>query len=245
MTTWATMYNEILSNAGRPSGDAEKVKRCIVDAIDAHRGDGFLFNETATFTVATVDAQATYGEADSGFPKGVVEIIGDPWLEIGQDSTNLYRLQRVAYPVILQWREADPGKSQPTYWSWWNKKIELFPTPDATVHNLRASTYSAPGTLFKKYNTGSGAFDFFQPDGTTAMADSYPASPTVNAWFAEGYQMIRCYAEYLFYAQVIHAQDGRAEAALQAYLQARGALEQRGARLSTPRFIEPMAFDGY
>jgi hypothetical protein len=244
VTTWGTMGNEILSNTGRPSGDREKVNRCIVDAIDAHRGDGFFFNET-TFTVATVDGQSGYGEATSGFPKGLVEFIGDPWLEVAQDSTILYRLQRAPWPTLLQLRESSPGKSQPTYWSWWNKLLELWPTPDATVHNLRASCYAAPGTPVKKFNTTTSVFDFFQPDGVTAMADSYPASPTVNAWFAEGYQMIRCYAEYLFYSQVIHAQNGRAEAALTAYLQSRGALEQRAARLSTPRFIEPMALDGY
>jgi len=237
------MYQGILANAGRTSGDADKVKRCIVDAIVHHAGEGFFFNEQTTFTVVTVDGQASYGEAASGFPKGVIEIIGDPWLEIGQDDQNLYRLQRTSYPTLLEWREHNPGKSQPTYWSWWNKKIELFPTPDATVHDLRASCYAAPGTLSYKYNTGTAVFDFFQPDGTTAMTDAYGAAN--NAWFAEGFAMIQAYAAYLFYATVLHVQDGRAEAALTAYLQARGALEQRGTRLSTPRFIEPMALDGY
>lgn len=245
MTTWATMYQGILASAGRPAGDADKVKRCIVDAIVHHAGEGFFFNEQATFSVATVDAQAAYGEATAGFPKGVVEIIGDPWLEIAQSSANLYRLDRIAWPTMLAWREHNTGKSQPTHWAWWNKKLELFPTPDATVHNLKATCYAAPGTLSYKYNTTTAVFDFFQPDGVTAMVDGYPVSPAVNAWFAEGFAMIQAYAAYLFYANMIHAQDGRAEAALQTYLQARGALEQRGARLSTPRFIEPMALDGY
>lgn len=259
MTNWGTMYNEILSNASRPSGDTEKIKRCIVDAIDAHRGDGFFFSEF-DIHFRTFDGRSGYDETQvdlpgvtvvgtASFPKGIVEVIGELSLELGQDDTAMVQLCRVSWPTMLQLRAASPasgttsaGRGQPTHWSWWNKKLEFYPVPDATVNNVRGTVYAAPGTIIKTY-TG-GAFAFYKPGTTTAMADNYPDGVTeFNAWFAEGYQMIRCYAEYLFYSQVIHAQDGRAEASLTSYLQARQALEQRAARLSTPRFIEPMRLD--
>lgn len=262
MTNWGTMYNEILSNSGRPSGDVEKIKRCIVDAIDAHQGDGFFFTEAdlhfqtfdgrSGYTETQVDLPGTTVVGIPSFPKGIVEVIGDLYLEIDQDDTSMTRLNRVSWQLMLQLRGYSPasgitqsGRGQPTHWSFWNKKIELFPMPDATVHNVKGTVYASPGAVIKTY-TG-GAFVFYKPGTTTAMADNYPntGGGESNAWFGEGYQMIRCYAEYLFYSQVIHAQDGRAEASLQSYLQARASLEQRAARLSTPRFIEPMALDCY
>ena len=74
MSTWETMWREILANAGRPSGDAQKAKFAIVDAIDKHRDRPFYFNER-TLTIATI----------AGWM--VCEVGRQPWVVTGLLST--------------------------------------------------------------------------------------------------------------------------------------------------------------
>jgi hypothetical protein len=237
LSNWGTMWREVLLNAGRPESEGDKAKRAIVGAIQQHRDAGFFFNE-GSLDVATVDAQSGYGEADSGFPKGLVEIIGELHLEIEQDAENRIELVRKSWPAMREYRLYNPESGQPLVWSFWNGKVELAPTPDATVHNVVGECIVDVGTLTHAY--AGAAWHYYKPNTTTDLADDYPTGADVNRWFKEGYQMILAYAEYLVYGGKVHAKDGRSEAALTRYLECRASLETRGSRLSTPKAIEPM-----
>jgi hypothetical protein len=237
------MVEEILSDAGRPSGDSTKVKLAIVAAVDRHRDQSFFFNER-TFEFPTVDGQSAYGEADSGFPRGLIHVIGELTLLVAQDSTSPTTLPRIAFEKMQDLRALQAAtEAQPEAWSYFNRKIELYPTPDATVHTITGAALVDVGTITKRYNSATSAWEFFQPwEPAVAMTDDYPSAAQDNAWFREGYELIKAYALTVLYGEKLHTQDGRLESARIRYLEALDALQSRGNRLTAPMYIEPMRF---
>jgi hypothetical protein len=246
VTTWRTMFEEVLANTGRPNNASEVVraKLAIVSAIKQHVGEGFSFNETS-FEFDTVSGQVFYGEADAGVPRGMFELVGALRLYVAGDTSSIVALPRKSLQEFRGLQVGHAGGGQPECFTVWAGRIALFPTPDATVHTIAGDSHALDGAgLIISRHDGT-AFKFYKP-GTTSfvvgneVVDAYPdpGAGEVNAWFGEGYDMVRCYAEYILYAQVYHAKDRRADAALTRYLEAKSALEQRSTRLAMPRQID-------
>jgi hypothetical protein len=239
MTTWATMYQEILSDAGRVSGDAAKVKLAIVAAIDRHRGQSFFFNQRE-FRFDTIQGRARYGEDVSGYPRGLVSVIGDLTLLVEQDTANPQLLARVATEQLQRARALQAStQSQPEAWGFFDRSIELFPTPDETIHTVTGQGVLNAWGVTKRYDTPTSAFKFYKPDGGE-VGDNYPSGAEVDPWFGEAYELIKAYASYVLYGEKLHSQDGRKEALQMRYLECLDELQTRSNRLEAPQYIEPM-----
>lgn len=234
--TWRTMYEEILSNAGRPSGDADKAKRAIVDAIDKHAAESFFF-QSGEIRFDTVDGQSGYG--DGAGISGLLEVVGPLTLLVEGDATDLFLLPRISPNELLDARAFQAGsEAQPEAWAWLHGRIELFPTPDETIHTVIGNGIFTHGRLTKRHNGTT--YVYFTTDGVTELTDNYPESVEVNQWFDAGYTMIRSYAEYILYSSQLHAQAGQVERLLTRYLEHYDALKARTDRPAAVKYVVPM-----
>lgn len=234
--TWRTMYEEILADAGRPSGDADKAKRAIVDAIDKHAAESFFFNEGA-IRFPTVNGQSGYG--DGAGLNGLLQVLGPLTLLVDGEEANQQLLPRMTWGEMVEARVLQAATaSQPEAWAWRDGRIELFPTPDEDEHIVVGNGLFQHGRLRRRHNGTS--FVYYTGDGVTELADNYPEGVEVNRWFDEGYVMIRCYAEYVLYSSQLHAQAGQVERLLTRYLEHYETLKARTDRPLAPGFIRPM-----
>jgi hypothetical protein len=248
LSTWATLYNDILRSTNRPPGDADKAKGAIVDAIVKHRSEAFSCQDK-DWSFPTIAGTPGYGESTSGFPVGLVEIIGEVSLEIGQSADSVVILPRVTWAQMQALRSIHGTlQGQPYAYSYWNGKIELDPFPD-TVHNVKGQAKVAPFEVLRRWDTASSSFKWYKPLTTSfvigsELTDDYPTGGDLNPYLTDPalYAMIRAYAEYLLYVHVLHAQDDRPDRALQRYLEAYGVVNEQTVRREVPRFVEPFQF---
>lgn len=250
MSNWGTLIQEVTDRAGGGRGstaDQDAVKQAAISAVARHDSRHLFFNEERA-TIATVASQATYTTAD-GLPAGIVRFLS-PYLEVdeGQDADNRYRIRRVPIAKLDALRMGVTSTSEPEAWAYFDETLEIYPDPDV-VHDLRLKVVVKPGVPIKRLE--SGVWKFYKP-GTTSfvsgneMDDAYPdpgATPAeANAWFTDplAYEVIAHYTEYLLWESYWHGTGGQGQKALQRYAEFVAELEDRTAKLTEPRYIEPM-----
>lgn len=237
MSDWGTLRQNLVDQAG-DGRDADDVQRAMVDAIAHESSEHYFFNEQR-FSFATVDGQQTYGTAD-GVPVGIVSFISQ-WLflDVGQDADDRHPIRKETMQWIDTARAGASAGDQPEAWAYFDEKIELWPDPGSTTHDVRGRVVVQPGVPSYVYSGGS--WSFKKPDGT-AMTDDYPDSGSgeANAWLTDdqAYRVIRSYAEYLLYSGTWHATKNQDQKALQRYLEFKEKLEDRMAT-HRPHRIEP------
>lgn len=248
---WGTLYQRILLTSGQPANQADRVKQALVDALSHHRHDRFYFSQTPfNFTLSA--STAAYGEATAGFPKELVEVIGDHlFLDRGGLATDRHPLDRVSQEELALRQAADGGStSQPEVWAFFNREIHLYPTPDSSTDIVRGRGFVDQWVPIVRYEAA--VWKYYKPlttsfIGGNELTDAYPTGGDLNPWLTEdaAAAMLRHYAEYLLWSQAWQANDGQDTKALNAYTVARHSVEARTQALLSVLQIEPYPIGPY
>lgn len=239
---WGTLYQRLLLSSGQPANQADHVKQAIIDALDHHRHDKFYFNSLA-FNFTLTASTANYGEATSGFPKELIEFVGEYlYVDIGGSADQRYPVRRVSQEE-LELSRADGGahEAQPEIWSYFNRELHFYPTPDSSTDVIRGRAYVDQWVPKASYEAA--VWKYYKPleaIGGAVLTDDYPTGGDLNPWLTESQvaSLIRHYAEYLLWSQHWQATDGQDQKALMAYTQARHSLEQRTTAMQAPLQVE-------
>lgn len=242
---WGTIAHRILSQAGQPVNQLDKVKLALIDALSHHRHDQLYFNQLFFF-FNTVDGTPNYGEATSGFPKELIEIVGEYlFLDVNGVAGNRQPIERRTMEELELSRVGGTGdEGQPEIWAYSEREIHFHPTPDASTHIISGRAYVDQWVPIPLWVGGT--WKFYKPltttfDASAELDDDYPTSPDTNPWLTEDHAsaMLRHYAEYLLWSQTWQAEDQQDQKALLAYTQARYSLEERSSSLGGPLQVEP------
>lgn len=144
-----------------------QISTCISDAIAFYQDERFAFNESRDLTFPTVAAQEFYTSSDLA---AIGTIYAFDYLVLVVGSTQVWTIRREQPEVLEVLSQAATQRGQPSSYAFYNKKIRLYPTPDA-VYTVRIAghvKYAAPAT-----------------DGETN-----------NFWMTDGEKLIRSRAKY-------------------------------------------------
>lgn len=170
MSTFGTMQDRIADEIARTDLTTQ-IKRAIQTVIRHYERERFFFNENqATFTTSI--SQEYYQESDFASAPSIVEIDSMRVTKNGSTYTLLRR--DFAYIDSIQSNSAYTGT--PTDYAYYNKKIRLYPIPDA-ANVMVVSHVTKPATL--------------------------SATTDTNAWMTEGEEMVRLKAKADIYLNVI------------------------------------------
>lgn len=149
----------------------DQIKRAIQTAIRHYERERFFFNENqATFTTS-ID-QEYYQESDFASAPAIVEIDS---IRI-TDNSSTYTLIRRDFGYIDSIQSNSSYTGTPTDYAYYNKKIRLYPIPDA-ANTVVVSHVTKPATL--------------------------SATTDTNVWMTEGEEMVRLKAKADLYLNVI------------------------------------------
>jgi hypothetical protein len=251
VSNWSTIVQRVLSSSGKPSNQADKVKLALVDAFDHHRHDHFYFNEI-DFNFALVDNTSAYGETTAGFPKELLSIVGEfLFVDIDNDASSRFPVARRTQEELELCRAGGGAyTAQPDLWAFFNRQIQLYPTPNSNTDVLRGRALVDQWVPIVRYE--SGVWRFYKPLTTTftsteELGIDYPTGGDLNPWLTEtqAAAMLRHYSEYLLWSQTWQATDGQDQQALMAYTQARHSLESRSMSMGGPLQVEPYPIGSY
>jgi len=184
MSDYGTMLERIKYELPRgTSTDDTRVTLAIISAIERNRHIPFFFNvDTATF--ATTAGEQAYGNvtaegAGAGYPDDLLGILtlfvnygGDIWTEAESVPIDEIRREFVS----------DSYRGYANKWSWYNNQIYLDRNPHV-AYDIRLDYLKDIGTPVATYD---GAWNFYEEDGSTALASAY-----TNSWFTSGEELIR------------------------------------------------------
>jgi len=161
---------EELPRRGTP--EVSRVTLAIISAIVRWRSHNFGFNEfTDQFTVTVGQESYDNTEYDSDLLGiGIVthDDTNDNWSDpLGQWPFTINRLRT---------SNTTSDKGYPDYYYWFAEKLWVSPVPHL-AYDLRIDGIKDVGTPVVTGTTG-GVFTFYEPDGSTALSDSYTSD-----WF--------------------------------------------------------------
>lgn len=169
MTTQAVMIAEILTDTERGSGETAPIRTKIAAAIRHYQPTRFWFNESRDTTLNTVIDQSDYAFGTDITPEFYT--IDGVFLTEG---SNVYALRTADYRALEILLDANTTSSLPISFAYVNRKMRVYPYPDA-VYPVRVTGHiKAPASL------------------TDDEAD--------NVWFTEAYDLIMCRAKAELYA---------------------------------------------
>jgi hypothetical protein len=145
----------------------------IATAIGELEAERFYFNESREVTFDTVASQAFYTEADSAWIPRIRKFdyafvyLGDQPYPLGQES-----------PEQIEWLAMNgTNTGQPLQFSFYNEKIQLYPTPPE-VYTIRF------GALIQ-------------------MPAPEEDDEADNPWMTKAEKLVRCYAKHELYQHVL------------------------------------------
>lgn len=133
MTTLAIMKARIADELARDDLTSQ-IAYSITDAIAAYSDDRFLFNESRSNTFSTVAAQEFYTPSDATFI-GTINKIDYVTILAGDQPYQVL----AARPVDMEhWSTNGTSTGQPGHYAYYDKKIRLYPVPDA-IYTVRVA----------------------------------------------------------------------------------------------------------
>ncbi len=126
MTTLAIMKARIADELARDDLTSQ-IAYAITDAISAYTDERFMFNETRSNTFPTVASQEFYASTDAAFI-GTLNKIDYVSLIVGDQPFQLLPMRPVDMEHLSQ---NGTSTGQPNWYSYYDKKIRLYPVPDA------------------------------------------------------------------------------------------------------------------
>jgi|SRR5215471_11223650 len=130
MSTYNDLQIQVASDLRR-SNLPNEVAAAILDAIDDHSIERFYFNETTTYSIATVAATDEYAIVDQAPVHNFVMVdwvralIGNTWVKLRPVTSD-----------EMEYLYATPSNGQPAAWATHADTIRIYPFPDK-VYTLR------------------------------------------------------------------------------------------------------------
>lgn len=186
MSTWRTMYEEIENELRRGTGYRAQVKTAIAAAIEHHESKRFAFNE-AKLSFTTVADQEYYDDSDDAdIPyitrfDSVVLSRGTSW-----------KRELIKKPSDWIDRQLTITSSDPEHYAYIRSQIRLHPAP-----SVASDTVTVDGVLVLRDSGQTAPNDIVSRATAASIADGF-----TNAWFVEGYEMIKHWAKGYLYANL-------------------------------------------
>lgn len=189
MSTFQEMTIHGLRDLDAPAARTLDFQLRIIRAIEFwNRRQKFWFHD-ADFEIPTSSGKAVYTKGD-GAPPDLAFIKGDLWVVVNGDTSYRYRCIRRS-PDFIQSLDEHSFSSHPSDWCVWSGDgLRLYPAPNGSHILSFRGEYDFPPPA-KRVDSGAGAIviESDQDDFT-------------NAWFTEGYELIRLTAQQLYAEQI-------------------------------------------
>lgn len=231
MSNWGTAVAVIRTRAKKSASEDTRIKQSICDLIALHRGDRLKWTQawlakTLTLNTGTYDLTAD-----------VISLLGDRgWILREGVADDRWPVDRVSRAEMERMRSTLALSGVPSFFSFWDERLELYPASDSSAHVLRMPYVKDVGTPFYTATTADPpVFTFKQPDGT-AMADSF-----TNPWFdpLQGFQVTVYGALAKLWADFWEAQAGQDTKAQLAFAEALALAEDLSALQQLPHRVDP------
>lgn len=213
-----TMRQEILEDT-HSQVSTNAITRKIIASIRHHRANRLWFSDRS-FRFNLVSGQSEYAPDDaSGLPSDLVEIVGNRiWVSLDGNDTQRYPIYRKGSDTVEEIRSIDTTPDHPFAWDFWGGALRIVPTPDDSDHVLDGRYVRNIGEPLAEY--AGGAWVFKTPDASALLDAAYTSD-----WFEDGYSLVRHYAVYLLFAEVLR-DPTEAGAALQRWAEAKMVLDE-------------------
>lgn len=126
MSTLTIMKARISDELAR-SDLTTQIAYAITDAIERYQGDRFWFNESRDVTFNTVASQEYYTSSDNA---NIPNIYAIDYAAITV-GTNVHMLRREVPEMIENWSDNGTQTGEPYAYTYFQKKIRLYPVPTA------------------------------------------------------------------------------------------------------------------
>lgn len=135
MSTYAQIKAKIADDLDDTTGEyATSIAAAVLKAIRYCERHTYYFNETRDITFSTVNAQQWYGTADNANIPTLVQIHA-VWRE---DSGGIRtELMRGTPEELEALSDANAASGEPYCYTYFGKRIRLYPVPGATVYTIR------------------------------------------------------------------------------------------------------------
>ncbi len=166
------------------SAYATQIASAILEAIRWCERDTYYFNETRDITFSTVDGQQWYGTSDNANIPTLVKIQA-AWSEDSQGQRS--SLMPVTPEQIEELSDNSAATGEPYCYTYFGKRLRLYPVPGATVYTIRLQ---------------------LGPYRLTPLS----AGSDTNVWTTDAEDMIVARAKYLLYKNTLKDAGLAAEA---------------------------------
>lgn len=165
MTMRGTMKADILADLGDDAFSAAYIEQAIDKAIEFYQQERLFFNESRSYTFTTVASQVWYSSSDDAD----IGLIKELDAVVIETSTYDRQLDYITPEALENWTDANAADSEPTAFTYYDKKIGLYPIPDDayTIRLMGLFKVAAPST----------------------------DDETDNPWMLDGYDLIRSRVE--------------------------------------------------
>lgn len=214
MTTLADLTSDIADDIDDTTDEyGDQILKAVQGAQRWCERDTYYFNETRDQTFATVADQEWYGEAANAHIPTLVKIQA-VYCEDANDQR--VTLKRVAPEEIETLADNSAASGEPYCWTYFNRQIRLYPTPDSANYTIRLQ---------------------LGPYRLTALTEGSDTS----AWLDEAYDLLKARAKYILYKNTLK-DPGLAAEALNDYETQRIALLAETASRHGTGYICPTSF---
>lgn len=180
--------------------DESAIKRKVIDSLNFHRAKHYFWGE-GNLSFPLIVGQRDYTSADPSFPDDLGEIVGDTLYLKEAGSTTRQEIHRVDSVTLEFWRRSPDTRQTPVYWDFWGNTLRFDTKASAT--DTVTGRYVKDIEVPKVHWDGS-AYDFFLPDGVTALTDAF-----TNSWLQDdkGAQALRADVMYRLYSSTLKDSD--------------------------------------
>lgn len=213
-----TMAREITENT-RSQVTTDQVWRAIIDAIDFHRARRLWWSER-TFRFKLTAGRDGYAPGDGfGLPADLIEIVGERiWISLDGDLTQRVPISRIPTDHMEEERAFAYSPGEPYSWDFWEGQLRVTPSPDSSLHIVDGRYVRNIGVPQVEWKAN--AWVFKTPDGSQPLDTDYTSD-----WFQDGRRLIRPYATYLIYSEIL-ADEAAGNRALTRWLEGKAAIEE-------------------
>lgn len=170
MTTLNDIISDIADDLDDTTGEyTDQIKKAVQAAQRYCERSTFYFNETRDETFQTVDGQEWYDDSDNENIPTLVRIEA-LYSEDSQEQRTC--LKRVRPEEIELLSDNSAASGEPYAWTYFARKIRLYPVPGATAYTIRMQ---------------------IGPYRLTPLSDG----ADTNAWLDEAYDLIKARAKYI------------------------------------------------
>jgi hypothetical protein len=258
--TWGSLVREVLETANKSTsttGESDRVKRAIIEALELFRARNFLTLEVY-WSVTLLNGQKNYAAQPQNplaypyaiTPVNLIAVEGQTIdLDRGGNSLTRWELEHIPIEEFDIFNRYYNYVSQPDYWAWFDQQLWLYPIPDQTGDIVRGRGVidaGVPGAAW----SGS-AWSYTKPaiglttDGA-AMTDDYPnpanggGTGEQHFWIGDGgYQTLKEYVLYTLFQGVWQGRDGVIAAHKALFDEKMQALVERHSRAQAARQVQP------